>query len=88
MPKKAVPADMVEVAVEMKEPKKVEKMMKEEKPKATGKKGGMTAMSPEVKEKLKKLIEKHGLDKSQAAKARMAVMRGETPEKAVKMAKA
>jgi len=82
MPKKSVPADMVEVAVEM----KGDKMMKDEKPKS--KRGGMTAMSPEVKEKLKKLIEKHGLDKSQAAKARMAVMRGETPEKAVKMAKA
>jgi hypothetical protein len=83
MPKKSA-ADMVEVAVEM----KGEKMMKEDKPKSTAKKGGMTAMSAEVKEKLKKLIEKHGLDKSQAAKARMAVMRGETPEKAVKMAKA
>lgn len=85
MPKKAVPADMVEVAVEMKGKK--EPMAKQEK-KATGKKGGMTAMSPEVKEKLKKLIEKHGLDKSKAAKARMACLRGETPEKAVKMAMA
>jgi hypothetical protein len=80
MPKKAV-ADMVEVAVEMKE-KKGEKMMKEEKPKS--KKGGMTAMSPEVKEQVRKLIEKHGLDKSKAAKLRMAVMRGESPASAVK----
>jgi hypothetical protein len=85
MPKKAVPADMVEVAVEMKEKKgKKEPMMKEEKPKATGKKGGMTAMSPEVKEQVRKLIEKHGLDKSKAAKLRMAVMRGESPASAVK----
>lgn len=84
MPKKAVPADMVEVAVEMKEKKgKKEPMMKEEK-KATGKKGGMTAMSPEVKEQVRKLIEKHGLDKSKAAKLRMAVMRGESPASAVK----
>lgn len=81
MPKKAVPADMVEVAVEMKGKK--EPMMKEEK-KATGKKGGMTAMSPEVKEQVRKLIEKHGLDKSKAAKLRMAVMRGESPASAVK----
>ncbi len=85
MPKKAVPADMVEVAVEMKEKKgKKEPMMKEEKPKAAGKKGGMTAMSPEVKEQVRKLIEKHGLDKSKAAKLRMAVMRGESPASAVK----
>jgi len=79
MPKKSA-ADMVEVAVEM----KGEKMMKEEKPKATSKKGGMTAMSPEVKEQVRKLIEKHGLDKSKAAKLRMAVMRGEKPASAVK----
>lgn len=72
MPKKAVPADMVEVAVEMKGKK------------ATGKRGGMTAMSAEVKEQVRKLIEKHGLDKSQAAKLRMLVMRGETPAKAIK----
>jgi len=89
MPKKVVPAEMVEVAVEMKEKKgKKEPMIKEEKKAPTGKKGGMTAMSPEVKEKLKQLIEKHKLDKSQAAKARMMCMRGETPEKAVKAAKA
>lgn len=81
-------SDMVEVAVEMKEKGKKEPMMKGEKKAPAGKKGGMTAMTPEVKEKLKKLIEKHGLDKSKAAKARMMVMRGETPEKAVKMAKA
>lgn len=81
MPKKAVPADMVEVAVEMKGKK--EPMMKEEK-KTTSKKGGMTAMSPEVKEQVRKLIEKHGLDKSRAAKLRMAVMRGESPASAVK----
>ena len=61
-----------------------EKMMKEEKPKAAGKNGGMTAMSPEVKEQVRKLIEKHGLDKSKAAKLRMAVMRGEKPASAVK----
>jgi len=79
MPKKSA-ADMVEVAVEM----KGEKMMKDEKPKATSKKGGMTAMSPEVKEQVRKLIEKHGLDKSKAAKLRMAVMRGEKPASAVK----
>jgi hypothetical protein len=85
MPKKAVPADMVEVAVDMKEPKKAEKMMKEDKPKS--KKGGMTAMSPEVKEKLKKLIEKHGLDKSQAAKLRMMVMRNVPIAQAIKEVK-
>ena len=44
----------------------------------------MTAMSPEVKEQVRKLIEKHGLDKSKAAKLRMAVMRGESPASAVK----
>jgi len=79
MPKKSA-ADMVEVAVEM----KGEKMMKEEKPKATSKKGGMTPMSPEVKEQVRKLIEKHGLDKSKAAKLRMACMRGEKPATAIK----
>lgn len=61
-----------------------EKPMKEEKPKATGKRGGMAAMSPEVKEQVRKLIEKHGLDKSKAAKLRMAVMRGEKPAAAIK----
>jgi hypothetical protein len=81
MPKKAVPADMVEVAVEMKGKK--EPMAKEEK-KATAKRGGMTAMSPEVKEQVRKLIEKHGLDKSQAAKLRMLVMRNVPPAKAIK----
>ena len=82
MPKKSVPAEMVEVAVEMKGEKKEEKMMKEEKPKS--KKGGMTPMSPEVKEQVRKLIEKHGLDKSKAAKLRMACMRGEKPATAIK----
>jgi hypothetical protein len=88
MPKKYA-GEMVEVAVDMKDKKAMkEPKMKEEKPKSTAKKGGMTAMSPEVKEKVKQLIEKHGLDKSKAAKVRMMVMRGETPEKAVKMVKA
>jgi hypothetical protein len=84
MPKKSVPAEMVEVAVEMKDSKKGEKMMKEEPAKSTGKKGGMTPMSPEVKEQVRKLIEKHGLDKSKAAKLRMACMRGEKPASAIK----
>ncbi len=79
MPKKSA-ADMVEVAVEM----KGQKMMKEEKPKATGKKGGMSGLTPEVKEKLKELIEKHGLDKSKAAKLRMMVMRNVPIAKAIK----
>lgn len=80
MPKKSA-ADMVEVAVEMSKPKK---MMKEEKPKATGKKGGMSGLTPEVKEQLRKLIEKHGLDKSKAAKLRMMVMRNVPIAKAIK----
>lgn len=81
MPKKA---DMVEVALEVKEKKMPkEKMAKETMPKAAAK-GGMKALTPEVKEKLKMLIEKHKLDKSKAAKLRMQCMRGETPEKAIK----
>lgn len=74
MPKKS------EVVMEVVE----EKPMKEEKPKATGKKGGMTPMSPQIKEEVRKLIEKHKLDKSKAGKLRMLCMRGEKPSIAIK----
>ena len=65
--------------------KKAEGAKKDSKPYETKKKGGMRKLTEKEKEVMKEVVAKRKLDKSGAAKLRMAVMRNESPIEDVKV---